>query len=77
MKKETIRKLLVLAGMILLMVLLTTACSSTKVKCVKEHTEEDTCLIYTYSYNGKNMVPVPMFYPCEKTVCDQYEKVEE
>ena len=77
MKTENIKRLLILLMSIWFVVLLLAGCSSTKVKCVKSHEEKETCFRYTYVYHNGNTVPRLQYYPCTKTVCDQYEKVEE
>lgn len=74
MKKDMIRKLLALAAMIGLMVILT-GCRSTKVKCVKSHEEKTTCIRYYNLYQNGRVTMQPQYYICEKTVCDQYERV--
>ena len=69
MKKDMIKKLLVLAAMLGLMVLLT-GCDNRK--CVKSHKESAIC---TYSvYNGRTITPIVV--PCSRTVCDEYEETE-
>lgn len=70
MTKELIRKFLILAVMIGLMVLLT-GCD--KRDCVKSHKKSTVC---TYSiYNGKTVTPI--IVPCTVTVCDEYAEVKE
>lgn len=76
MKNELIRKLLVLFMLIWFIILLT-ACSSTKVRCVKEHKKRTTCIRYYNLYQNGRVTMQPQYYVCEKTVCDQYERVEE
>lgn len=56
---------------LLLLLILITGCSNEK--CVKSHKEKSTCVYYTYVYSGKVLVPIPHYYVCEKTVCDEYE----
>lgn len=56
---------------LLLSLILITGCSNKK--CVKSHKEKSTCVYYTYVYSGKVLVPIPHYYVCEKTVCDEYE----
>lgn len=67
-------KLLVLVLILFLLVSCTTGCSDTEEKkCIKEHVEQDTCLMYTFMYTGKVMMPIPVYYDCERTICDEYE----
>lgn len=42
-------------------------------KCVESHTEKSTCVYFSYIYSGKQLIPIPIYYDCEKTVCDRYE----
>lgn len=56
---------------LLLLLILITGCSNEK--CVKSHKEKSTCVYYTYVYSGKVLVPIPHYYECEITVCDEYE----
>ena len=49
-------------------------CGCENRKCIKSHNETKKCVTYTYVYTGKVMMPIPHYYNCEVTVCDEYEK---
>ena len=43
-------------------------------ECVESHTEKSTCVMYqTLPKPNGGVQILPMFYSCEKTVCDRYE----
>lgn len=73
MKKDMIRKILALAVMIGLMVILT-GCESRR--CVRSHEERTTCVRYWTVYQNGRPRMQPQYYICNKTVCDEYERVE-
>lgn len=56
--------------LLLILILLLTGCSTFK-KCIKSHKEQSTC-VYSI-YNGKTIQPIVV--PCQKTMCDEYEKI--
>lgn len=61
---------------LVLFLLLLTACSKNE-KCIKSHKEIQTCMTYRYiskSNGGFKMIPI--YYSCEKEVCDLYESEE-
>lgn len=57
---------------LVIILLILTGCGDNK-RCVKSHQEEDICVMYTYSYVGKTLIAIPIYYSCTKTVCDEYE----
>ena len=57
---------------LLLLLILVTGCSNEK--CIKSHKVKRTCVSYMYVYSNKSLVPIPYYYVCEKTVCDEYER---
>ena len=53
-------------GLLIIAIAILTGCGE---KCVRSHEEESTCAGYIWT--GKSMIPY--YYPCTKTVCDEYE----
>ena len=61
---------------LIIIMLFLTGCSDDSISCIESHKEEYNCVVYTYIYSNGVMIPIPHFYPCERTVCDKYENME-
>ena len=58
--------------LLILSILLLAGCSNDK--CIKSHKEDSTCIMYQTLPNPNGGIQIfPIFYPCEKEVCDLYE----
>ena len=57
---------LIKIGLLIIAIVILTGCGE---KCIKSHKEKSTCV--RYIWYGKSMWP--QYYPCTKTVCDEYE----
>lgn len=64
------KKILILSFLILLV------CGCSNEKCIKSHEVDSTCMYYSYVIIGGQTMLIPNYYPCKKTVCDEYEKNE-
>ena len=61
---------------IILFIITIFLCGCSHPKCVKSHEEKSTCTMYSYAKVGSSYIMIPHSYECTKTVCDQYENVQ-
>lgn len=62
--------------LLVIILLILTGCEDGK-RCIRSHEEQDTCVMYSYYYVNKRPIAVPIYYSCTKTICDEYEYIEE
>ena len=59
--------------LIILLVPLILLCGCENRKCIKSHEIEDICVYYISQKIGDVSMMQPVYYPCTRTVCDEYE----
>lgn len=57
----------------LLLISILLLCGCENKKCIKSHKEKSTCIRPMCMPSGKGIYCMPMPYPCEKEICDEYE----
>ena len=60
---------------IILLILIILVVSGCNKNCIKSHKEKSVCLNPVCIPNGKTILCYNIMRPCEKTICDEYEKV--
>lgn len=60
---------------IIFLICILVLCGCENKKCIKSHKEKSTCIRTMCMPSGKTVRCMTMPYPCEKEICDEYEKV--
>lgn len=61
-------------GLLIIAIVILTGCGE---RCIKSHEEESKCTrFYVYSVNG-TVKMIPYTVSCTKTVCDEYEAIND
>lgn len=69
------KKMIILLFIVMFIVMFM-LCGRTNRECVKSHEEEELCVWYTPILAGKTTIMFPHYYPCTKTICDEYRVTE-
>lgn len=60
--------------LVLILILILCGCSNDNKKCIESHEEDTVCVRYqTYPSSDGQVKIYPMYYPCTRTICDEWE----
>lgn len=63
---------------VLVLILILILCGCSDKECIESHEEETVCVRYqTFPSSGGQVKIYPMYYPCTKTICDEWEVINE